>query len=106
MITGSPGHLSSFDYVGFYRYFLTFCTDERRHVFVDRASVDIALTQILRAAEEEQFADLAHCFMPDHVHLLIEGQSEAADCRCFIKRAKQFSGFYYSQAFGGKLWQR
>ncbi len=106
MFTGNPGHLPRFDYVGFHRYFLTFCSNGRRSVFIDHASVEIALAQILRAAEDEQFADVVHCFMPDHLHLLVEGQSEAADCRRFIKRAKQFSGFYYSQAFGGKLWQR
>ena len=44
--------------------------------------------------------------MPDHVHLLIEGQSDSSDCRRFIARAKQFSGFHYSKAFGHRLWQR
>src|SRR5258707_1293021 len=31
---GSPGHLKTFDYTGLHRYFLTFCTDKRRHLFV------------------------------------------------------------------------
>ena len=44
--------------------------------------------------------------MPDHVHLLIEGTTAGADCKAFIKRAKQFSGFYFAKQFGGKLWQR
>ncbi len=44
--------------------------------------------------------------MPDHVHLLVEGQNTEADCRRFIARAKQFSGFYYAKTFGGRLWQR
>ena len=26
--------------------------------------------------------------------------------RAFVRRAKQYSGFYYSRAHGGKLWQR
>ena len=106
MITRNPGHLRTFDYRGLYRYFLTFCTNERQRIFEDHTAVDIATEQILRAAEHEQFADLAHCFMPDHLHLLVEGLSDAADCLRFIKRAKQCSGFHYSKAFGGKLWQR
>jgi REP element-mobilizing transposase RayT len=44
--------------------------------------------------------------MPDHAHLLIEGRSERSDARDFIKRAKQYSGFYYSKNFGARLWQR
>jgi putative transposase len=44
--------------------------------------------------------------MPDHVHLLVQGQTEESDGRTFIKRAKQFSGFYYKQTFGRTLWQR
>jgi putative transposase len=106
VFTGNPGHLNSFDYLGLHRYFLTFCTDNRRHAFVDRAVVDVALQQVLRACADEQFEIIAYCFMPDHLHLLAQGQSDASDCRRFIKRAKQFSGFYYSKQFDAHLWQR
>ena len=45
--------------------------------------------------------------MPDHVHLLTEGQSEDSDARGFIARAKQLSGFHFQKQFGGeRLWQR
>ena len=44
--------------------------------------------------------------MPDHVHLLVEGLSEAADCKHFIASAKQLSGFYYKKRYGRRLWQR
>ena len=44
--------------------------------------------------------------MPDHVHLLIQGLRADSDCKRFISRAKQFSGFYYKQRCKRKLWQR
>ena len=44
--------------------------------------------------------------MPDHVHLLIQGLRADSDCKRFISRAKQFSGFYYKQQYKRKLWQR
>ena len=44
--------------------------------------------------------------MPDHVHLLVEGSLETSDCRRFIARAKQASGYAHSCRFGGRLWQR
>ena len=106
MQTGTPGHLRDFTYLGFYRYSLTFCTDHRRHVFTSNETVNLVLEQISRAAGENQFAVVAYCFMPDHLHLLIEGQAESSDCRRFIARAKQYSGFYYSKAFDSRLWQR
>ena len=101
-----PRHLKAFDYQGCHRYFLTFCTFERQRHFVIRERVDLVLTQILRAAAEEGFAVVAYCFMPDHVRLLIEGTSLDSDGRRFIRKAKQYSGFYFKQSLGGELWQR
>jgi putative transposase len=106
MITGRPPHLRHFGYTGYHRYSLTFCTDQRRAIFKDRPAVDLVLSQISRAAQECDFAVLAYCFMPDHLHLLAHGQSETADCRRFIALAKQYSGYYFSKEIGGKLWQR
>lgn len=84
MWTGTPAQLKSFDYLGPYRYSLTFCVFERRRVFVHKVRVDVVLSQISRAAAEKQFAIAADCFMPDHVHRLVEGHSETSDCRRFI----------------------
>jgi REP-associated tyrosine transposase len=106
MLTGNPGHLRTFDYTGLHRYFLTFCTNNRQQLFTDRTSVDLVLRQILRAADDEGFAIVAYCFMPNHLHLLIEAKSDSSNCLRFITRAKQFSGFYYSKAYGKRLWQR
>lgn len=48
---------------------------------------------------------VAYCFMPDHLHLLVEGQAENSDMRAFVRRAKQFSGLWYKQHTGSSLWQ-
>ena len=106
MRTNNPGHLTSFDYLGLHRYFLTFCTDYRHYAFANAAVVTLVVRQILRAATENEFALAAYCFMPDHLHLLVEGEADSSDCRRFIKSAKQYSGFYYAKAYGQPLWQR
>jgi REP element-mobilizing transposase RayT len=93
VLTGNPGHLKAFDYTGPYRYFLTFCADSRQRMSVTRERVDLVLLQIERSAAEEQFEIIAYCFMPDHIHLLIQGLAESSDCRRFIGRVKQFSGY-------------
>lgn len=106
MFPGRPEHLKTFDYLGLHRYFLTFCTFERRRLFVTSDAVDAVRTQFLRAADDERIAVLAYCVMPDHLHLLVEGKSDDSDCRRFIARGKQLSGFHYKKQFGSALWQR
>jgi len=106
MIPLHPQHLKGFAYVGEHRYFLTFCTDFRKPLFTSEERVAIARTQILRAATSESFNVITYCFMPDHVHLLVAGAHPASDCRQFIARAKQFSGYHYQHEFNERLWQR
>jgi len=74
-------------------------------VFVVAAVVDLVLRHILRAATENRFAIIAYCFMPDHLHLLVEGKSPSSDLQQFGKYAKQYSGFSYKREHGRHLWQ-
>jgi putative transposase len=105
MLTGRPARLTTFDYRGCHQYFLTFCTRDRRHLFVLADCVAVTYLQFLRAAEGSGMSVLAYCFMPDHVHLLVEGVADDADGRLFVARAKQLSGFHFKRQFGVPLWQ-
>jgi putative transposase len=105
MMTDRPQRLVGVSYVGFQRYFVTTCTAFRKPLFSDHAvAADIA-EQILRLSREFEFAIIAYCVMPDHIHLLLVGQSEQADLERFVKRAKQVSGFAYRRTHHGSLWQ-
>ena len=77
--------------LGLHRYFLTFCTFQRQPRFTTSDAVDLVLLQIQRAARENSFALIAYCFMPDHVHLLVQAQADDSDARRFIKALKQSS---------------
>ena len=101
-----PHHLRSFDYRGQHRYFLTFCTFERQSHFAIRRHVEVTLANILRASGVADVAIPAYCFMPDHVHLLVEGVSGQACLKTFVSLAKQLSGFHFKREFGRRLWQR
>jgi len=101
-----PEHLSSFDYVGAHRYFLTFCTFERRRHFNKADHVELVCTHFAQRSAHEHFEIPAYCFMPDHVHLLVEGTQDDSDLKQFIKSAKQYSGFYFSRKTQEQLWQR
>jgi len=107
IMTDYPEHLPGFSYVGCHRYFLTFCTHERRTLFECAETVDATWAHFLRTAIEEDIEIVAYCFMHDHVHMVVEGKSESADLKRFICRAKQRSGYAYGKAHEGeRLWQR
>jgi putative transposase len=101
-----PTRLPSFNYLGFAQYFLTFCVINRRRVFTNARVVDLALTKIRQCASDERFSLLAYCFMPDHLHLLVEGKHEEADLRHFVSRAKQHSAAAHALTIGERLWQQ
>ena len=56
-------------------------------------------------ADAEHFRVLAYCFMPDHLHLLVQGESDTADLQRFVKGWKQMTGFKYAREYGSRLWQ-
>ena len=100
-------YYSGFSYLGRYRYTLTFVTYDRIRAFTDPAAVALVLAQILRTTTEKGFEIIVWCFMPDHLHLVVEGLADGSDLKAFAKIAKQYSGYYYAQAHGrAKLWQK
>ena len=98
--------LRGFEYTGGYRYFLTICTEQRVCAFVTREAVDVVLVQLLRSAQDERMGVIAYCFMPDHLHLLVEGMDLESKLTEFVRIFKQRSSFHWKRQFGSELWQR
>jgi putative transposase len=97
--------LDNFPYQGCYRYFITLrCHSGKRH-FVDNSLISTALKILRQIAEQRNFYIWAYCFMPDHLHLLIEGKTENADMRKFISVFKQKAAFWFNSRYNTKLWQ-
>ena len=101
-----PPRLATFSYIGLYRYSLTLCVAERRAVFIEPDPVSEALEVIVRVAASEQFAVTAYCFMPDHLHLLVEGQTDMSNLITFAHQLKQHTEFSYRRRWHRRLWQR
>ena len=74
MFPRRPGRVEGFSYVGLHRYSVTICTYLRTPAFADHAAVELALTHIRQCASVFEFAIHAYCFMPDHLHLVVERQ--------------------------------
>ena len=104
-VSAGPKRLTDFPYTGRYRYFVTCCTYRRARVFALPVPVVLALTQMLRTADEHRFAVSAYCFMPDHVHALFNGQTIDADFRAFMTRFRRRAAHMHARTFGQRLWQ-
>lgn len=99
------GRLPCFDYGGSCRYLLTFCKDNRRPAFSDGEVVSAVLLQLRHHAAVRNFAVLAYCFMPDHLHVLVAGTATDACLPAFVAAFKQASGHGHVKMRRQRLWQ-
>jgi putative transposase len=82
------------------------CTHERRPRFTSVGVVNAVLLRFQQCSAQEGVAIFAYCFMPDHVHFLLAGRRADADVGRFVARSKQSAGYWFSQTFRARLWQR
>ncbi|NOR17170.1 hypothetical protein GQ543_05615 [candidate division WOR-3 bacterium] len=97
--------LKNFNYKGIYRYFITLCTFQKRKIFNDNSSVTWLIDVLREKSKLFIFKVWAYCFMPNHLHLLLEGEDYSSDMKKFISSFKQHTGYYYKKKMGGRLWQ-
>ncbi len=97
--------LKNFNYIGNYRYFVTITVFNKQHLFVEKNIIDCIKIELKKLSSEKNFKVWAYCFMPDHLHFLIEGISEKSDFKKFITKFKQLTGFRYKQKYKKNLWQ-
>ena len=100
-----PQRLRSFAYPGSFAYSLTMCTAGREQRFVSPAIVTCVLEQLLRTATDYLMAVLAYCFIPDHLHLLLQGLDDSAGLPRFTKVFRQRAAIEYRRRTGERLWQ-
>jgi putative transposase len=97
--------LKEFSYKGTHRYFVTLCTYNKANIFCDDFLASCLLDSLRKKSGTFRFRVWAYCFMPDHLHVLVEGNDDASDFRKFISSFKQDTGFSYKKKFGLRLWQ-
>ena len=97
--------LEDFNYKGFFRYFVTICTYNKECVFKNDLLVEWLTDTLREKSNSFGFKVWAYCFMPDHLHLLIEGKDSNSDMKRFISSCKQSTGFSYKKKTGLPPWQ-
>lgn len=66
----------------------------RKWLFKDTETHCAVLGCMERSAEENQVAVPVYCFMPDHVHIIVQGLNESSDIWRFVVAFKQYSGWW------------
>lgn len=94
-------------YLGCRWYFVTLCCDRRRRVFVDPAFTELTTITLRERSSRSGFGAYAYCFMPDHLHILVEGLNPLSDLLGFIADFKQRTTSQFHREFPGRsLWQK
>jgi putative transposase len=87
-------------------YAITTSVRGRRPVFKRPEIVGLCLEKLRETSARTGFEVLAYCYMPDHLHLLLQ-TTEDADLVAFMRIFKQLSGYAYRRSTGDRqlLWQ-
>ena len=99
-----PRRLESLSYRGCLRYFITIRSHDFRPHFVDHEVVTEVIGILRSTAAQQGFLVWAYCFMPDHMHKLVEGENANADMRQFVALFKQRSAYWFNSIHGTSLW--
>lgn len=93
-------------YSGFARATFTLCINGREEVFIDDKTVKEFVTILEECCKKYEVIDWIYIFMPDHLHLVLEGISETADIYKCVVLFKQKTGYYFSKQSGNTGWQK
>ncbi|HET9176948.1 MAG TPA: transposase [Terriglobia bacterium] len=93
-------------YLGRQWYFITVCSAGGRSAFSGGGLVELLLDLLRRQCHASSFDLHAYCFMPDHVHLELAGQSDDSDLIQLLHDFKGVATALARRLGVRKLWER
>jgi putative transposase len=85
---------------------LTACVEGRHTSFLDAGVVSCFRSTLGTAAEKHRCLVAVYCFMPDHLHLILQGQDDSADTWRAMVDFKQQTGFWFGRNRPQDVWQK
>ena len=98
--------LSKESYLGERSHFITICCTGRRPLLAEASTILWNLEILAAEAYRSGFLVHAYCFMPDHMHVLVQGTTAGSDLLRFVGGFKQKTAYGYRKRTGDWLWQR
>jgi len=92
-------------YVGRGLYFITLCFHGRRPFGANARVARWIIDELRTHSATCEFLVHAYCVMPDHLHALVAGASEASNLLKFVANFKQETAAEFARRGAGPLWQ-
>lgn len=93
-------------YVGHRMAAFTLCVKDRKDIFKSSAIFHTVEGFLLSSLGKYNVAAHVYFFMPDHLHMLLEGKDQSADIRKCVVDFKQRSGYWFLKQGAGIRWQK
>jgi putative transposase len=93
-------------YVGQVAVAFTACVGRREPLFQDSGVVHQFASLLRDCAQRYASSVIIYCFMPDHVHVVLQGNEENADLWRAVVAFKQRTGFWLKRNSPGVAWQK
>lgn len=83
----------------------TLCSKNSERIFNQRVVVESAIEVLSEELARCEAVNWAYVFMPDHLHLVVEGAAEDADLLTFVTKFKQRTGHLFRKLGLAGSWQ-
>src|SRR5256885_1763341 len=95
---GEKKHRLDLDaYKGYIRVSFTACMQDREPYFTTDDRFHTHESHLLRALKQHHCGAEVYVFMPDHLHVIIMGETDDADVYQAMRKFKQYSGYWLSK---------
>ncbi|MBI2059036.1 MAG: transposase [Nitrospirae bacterium] len=84
----------------------TLCIQDRRSIFNNPFPVPRFVDILMNSLQRHLCDSPVYLFMPDHMHLVLQGTSAQSDLRQCVVSFKQASGFWFRREMAGIRWQK
>ncbi|MEO0305284.1 MAG: transposase [candidate division WOR-3 bacterium] len=93
-------------YKGIIRASFTLCIKERKNIFTNCEVVSTFIEILKESIKKFDCKNWVYVFMPDHLHLILEGNSDRSDLWKAIVYFKQKTGYWLSRNGCDAKWQK
>ncbi len=78
----------------------------RQEIFTESGIVSTFVDHLGTAAKKNHCIVPIYCFMPDHLHVILQGQTDKADTWQAMVDFKQLTGYWFYKSETGHRWQK
>jgi putative transposase len=101
-----PNRLPGGSYLGRGAYFVTVCVQDRKRVFADGGLVGAIFDALKKSCEAHSFRVYAYCFMLDHLHFILAGESDSSSLTELMRAFKGAATVAARKLGISELWQK